>query len=190
MGAYSGLIPHPRFGILTHNPAGSNEAPSEQPVHRHVNAFRPDASSSAFSMMLGLLETLRKLVLSGLEPASFLIAVQPDGRPVMVTGAESADELPRLSSQYGPISLVFLLKARPMSAGILLQVCETTGGAGYALDQLCRRSPGGGFEVLPHCWRADPPRARSSASSAYQSTSGLIPYFGFRNSSLLNQRIC
>ena len=191
MDAYCALIPHPLVGTLICCPAGSDRAPIEKPVQINATPFRPGASSSAFSIMVSLLETLRNLVLSGHEPASFLIAVQPDGRPVLVAGA-SAAELPRVRYDYGAVSLAFVVSARRTPAGLLLQVSEPTGHTGYVLDQLCRRTAGGFYEALPHCWRevSSSRPTLDRASSAYQSTSGLIPYWGSRNSSLLNQRIC
>ena len=82
MGAQGGLIPHPSVGASCPL-AGSDRAQRERPSEKHINAFRPGASS-AFSIMLGLLETLRNVALiSGQEPASFLIAVFEDGRLVL-----------------------------------------------------------------------------------------------------------
>ena len=186
MGATGSLAPFPNFGSQCRFLAGSDQAQREKLVPTNFTAFRPGAPSSAFSMMLDLLEILRNLVLSGHEPASFLIALETDGRPVLVSDAEPAAQLPRLRSEYGSIPLAFLVSARRIAAGILLQVAEPTGHTGYCLDQLCREYGAGTCQVMPHCWR---PESFSSASSAYHSTSGLIPYWGLRNSSLLNHRI-
>lgn len=141
----------------------------------------------AFATMLGLLETLRNLLLSGQEPASFLIGLRRSGAPVLIAGAESSADLPRLRNQYGVLESAFLVAARRTSGGTLLEVSDAGGETGYTLDQFCRRTASGSYEALPHCWR---PPSIAKASSAYQSTSGLIPYWGFRNSSLLNHRIC
>jgi len=192
MGAQAGLIPHPNFGQFFTCAAGSRQVRDEQPVDTPVITQPPDAPTAAFSMMLGLLETLRNLALSGLEPAPFLFALLPDGRSLAVAGAESAEDLWRLRASYGSIDLAFLVSARQAAGGLWLQVSEPTGRTGFSLDQFCRPAAAGRYQPLPPCWRPDPSRQpnRSSASSAYHSTSGLIPYWGLRNSSLLNQRIC
>lgn len=185
MGAHGSLIPLPTFGTPTLT-AGSVKAQSEQPFENYTDAFRLGAPFTAFSTMLDLLETLRNLVVSGHEPASFLIAIRQDGSPVMIAGADSAD-LPRLYYEYGPLDLAFLVSARSVPGGVLLQVSEPANRSGYILDQFCRRTAAGSYEALPHCWRRP---SLPKASSAYHSTSGLIPNWGCRNSSLLNQRIC
>jgi hypothetical protein len=166
--------------------AGSAKTQSERPFETYTDACRLGAPSAAFSTMLSLLETLRNLVVSGHEPASFLIGLRQGAAPVMVADGDATD-LPRLRYEYGSIDLAFLVSARPVSGGLLLQVDEPTGWSGYALDQFCRRTAGGFYEALPYCWRRP---SLPNASSAYQSTSGLIPNWGCRNSSLVNQRIC
>ena len=181
MGARQGPAPDPSFGSICYS-AGSGYAQREEPVGNTVNALRPGAPS-VYSVMLGLLETLRTQVLSGPEPAPFLIAVTRGGWPVMAAG--DAD-VTRLGYQYGPIELAFRVSARPMAGGLLLQVEEPTSRTDHVLEQFCRRTPAGALEALPHSWRHP---TRSSASSAYHSTSGLIPYWGFRNSGLLNHLI-
>jgi hypothetical protein len=71
-------------------------------------------------MMLDLLETLRNLVLSGHEPASFLFALRAEGSPIMVSAADPEAEWPRLWRQYGGISLAFAVRAWTVAAGALL----------------------------------------------------------------------
>ncbi len=178
MDASSGLIPHPSFGTSPRIAAGSAGVPCEQPALTHLDAYRHSASS-AYSMMLTLLETLRNLMVSGHEPAPFLIAIRQNGSILLVLGRESVSHIPSLA-------LAFLVSARRLAGGMLLEVRET-GGSGYILDQFCRLTAAGSYEPLPHCWRQP---ILAKASSAYQSTSGLIPYWGFRNSSLLNHLIC
>gem|GEM_PF-2857891 len=185
MGAQGSLIPHPIFGKPNRTPAGLGTAQRGRPVE-NMQALRPSASLSAFSVMLGLLETLRNLILSGHEPASYLAAIQEDGRPILVRAADPASELPRLRNQYGLVELAFSVSARASGSGVLLQVTDLGGQTGYILDQFCRRAANGSYEPLPHCWRA---LSLSRASSAYQSTSGLIPNRGFLRSILLNHLI-
>ena len=181
MDPLGGLIPHPRIGANNPLAAGFDGAQSEKPIAKYVRAFRPGGSSPAYSIMLGLLETVRNLVLSGHEPAPFLVCLLRDRGPVMIAG--SAAELRRVQNQYGPVSVAFEVSAQSARGGVWLHVSEPTGQTGYYLEQFCLRKTGSGYEALPYCWR------RASASSAYQSTSGLIPYWGFRNSSLLNHLI-
>ncbi len=177
MDAPRGLIPHPTLsGSLNRATAGSR-AHSERPLPI-LDSCRPDASSTAFSLMLGLLEILQNLVLSGHEPAAFLIAPLDDGRLVMVAGEDA-----QLSPQHGSAARSFRVSTRPAAAGVWLTVEQAAGGD-HRLEQFCRRDRVGRYEALPHSW------TRSRASSAYHSTSGLIPYWGFRNSSLLNHRMC
>jgi len=151
-----------------------------------MQASRPGAPPSAFSVMLGLLETLRNSIFSGYEPASYLAAIQPDGRPILIRAADPASELLRLRNHYGLVELAFSVSARPSSGGVLLQVADVGRQTGYILDQFCRRSVDGSYEPLPPCWRE---QSLSRASSAYQSTSGLIPNRGFLRSALLNHSI-
>lgn len=183
MGARGGLILHPNFGT-TSSLAGSETVQREQPTENDVNACRPGASPAALSIMLDLLETLRNLVVSGQEPASFLVALVRSGRAILVAGVEPEPSLDRLRNQHGPIEMAFRISAREIAGGMLLQVADATGG--YVLEQFCRRGARG-YEPLPHSWRQP---MRASASSAYHRTSGLTPYWASRNSTLLNQRIC
>jgi len=169
MDATNGLTPHPSLRARNCG-AGFDEAHSEKPVRQYPNPYRP-AASSAYSLMLGLLETLKNLAVFGQEPAPFLVAVLEDDRQVLVAGG-SAEDLTRLRNQYGSVSLAFQVSGRAVSGGLWLEVSEPTGETGYRLNQFCRRAANGVYEALPHCW------SRSSAPSAYQSTSGLIPNWG------------
>ena len=157
MDALHGLIPHPKFGTPRSYVAGSEEAQSGKPLAQYTHPFRPGAPPMAFSMMLGLLESMRNAVLSGHEPAPYLIAVFPDGGPILVADPEPVMELSRLRLERGPISQAFLVGGRRMAGGILLQVAEPTGRTGYRVEQFCRRNAAGAFEALPHCWREAPP---------------------------------
>ncbi len=58
MDALHGLIPHPKFGTPRSYVAGSEEAQSGKPLAQHTHPFRPGAPPLAFSMMLGLLESI------------------------------------------------------------------------------------------------------------------------------------
>ena len=156
MDAHHGLIPHPRFGMHFRNAAGSERAPSEKPFEPYFNPLRPGAPPLAFSMMLGLLETLRNAVLSGHEPAPYLIAALVDGAAFLVVDPEPARELSRLRCERGPGFLAFLVSARRIAGGTVLQVAEPSGRTGYSLEQFCRRHADGSYEALPHCWLEDP----------------------------------
>jgi len=136
--------------------------------------------------MLDLLETLRNLLLSGQEPAPFLIAVQHDGGVIMISASDPSRELIRVRNHYGSIAMAFAVKSTSLSGGRLLEVIDLASDAGYVLSQFCRKTSGG-YEAAPYCWRA---ASFARASSAYQRTSGLIPNWGSVNSCLLNQRIC
>ncbi len=181
MGARQGPAPDPSFGSICCS-AGSGYAQREEPVGNTINALRPGAPS-VYSVMLGLLETLRTQVLSGPEPAPFLIALTRGGRTVM---AAAGADVARLGYQYGPIDLAFRMSALRTAGGLLLRVEEPTGRTDHVLEQFCRRTPAGALEALPHSWRR---AIRSSAASSYHSTSGLIPYGVFHNSDLLNHLI-
>jgi hypothetical protein len=183
MSAEGGLRPYANF---TMRPAAAGGD-----AVKDSKTSPPGASSMVFSLMLDLLETLRHLVLSGYEPAPFLAAVQRSGRPVMIACADPERQLARLRNEYGPTGMAFSVSARPICGGLLLRVAELSGEGRRCLDQFCRRTAAGRYEALPDCWRESAPRQPSfaKASSAYHSTSGLIPYWGFRNSDLLNHLI-
>ncbi len=142
MDANRGLIPHPERGIC-HIVAGSN-SPVERPVAILNHSCRPDAPTPAFSTMLALLETLRNLIVSGHEPASYLIAPREGGSLWMSSG-----QWPRAGDQW-----VFRVGSRAVSDGRWLEVADETGRTGYRLEQFCRTLPGGGLEALPHVWSA------------------------------------
>lgn len=147
MDANRGLIPHPERGTCQ-IVAGSN-SPVEKPVAFLHESCRPDAPTSAFSTMLALLETLRNLMVSGHEPASYLIAPLEGGRLRMSSGG-----WPAAGDQ-----LVFRVGSRAVSDGHWLEVADETGRTGYRLEQFCRRLPGGRVEALPYVWsRTERPR--------------------------------
>ena len=140
MDANRGLIPHPERGIC--RIAAGSDSPAEKPVAILHQPCRPDVSTSAFSTMLALLETLRNLIVSGHEPASYLIAPLEGGRL-------------RMSSGQWPVAgdqLVFRVGSRAASDGHWLEVADETGRVGYRLEQFCRRLPGGHVEALPYVW--------------------------------------
>src|SRR5262245_42475959 len=93
MDASVSLIPHPRFGTSPRFAAGSAGVLCEQPASTHFDTYRHSASS-AYSMMLTLLETLRNLLVSGHEPAPFLIAIRQNGSMLLVSGGESVSPMP------------------------------------------------------------------------------------------------
>jgi hypothetical protein len=171
MGARQGPTPDPSFGSICRS-AGSGHAQREEPVDTFY-ALRPGAPS-VYSVMLGLLETLRNLVLSGPEPAPFLVALTRNGRPV-ITLADA--DTSRLRHEYGPIEMAFRVSARAIAGGLLLQVEEPTNQTGYVLEQFCRRTTTGTLEALPHSWRHPFP---SSASSA------IMPKRAFANPGLFD----
>ena len=142
MDANRGLIPRPERGTFCQTVAGSYGL-VEKPVAMPPCSCRPDVSSSVFSTMLALLETLRKLVVSGHEPASYLVRTQEGGPVLMVAGGDGQGL--RVSS-------------RAVAGGWWLEVSDESGRTGYRLEQFCRRGPWGRVEALPHCW------SRSSAS--------------------------
>ena len=156
MGTYRGLILHTSNCLA----AGSFCAIGKS-VLITSSSCRPDVASSAFSTMLGLLETLRNQVVSGHEPAPFLITVLPGGQLVMTAGVYAAP--------WSSLATAFRVTARATADGYWLDVSDATGRAGYRLEQFCRKLPGGRWEALPYCW------SRCTASRAYQRTSGFTP---------------
>jgi hypothetical protein len=167
MDVLGGLIP-----VSVRRPllAGSQTAQSEKPVPNCPDALRPGASAEAFSHMLGLLETLRNLVRSGQEPASFLIAL-PDRRhpAVMAATADPRAHLQRLEGEYGSIALAFYVCTRPSSGGIWLEVRDMTRSDGYRLEQFCRPATSSAMQVWPPCWRRV---SRSSPGAPYGRKTG------------------
>jgi hypothetical protein len=157
----SGLIPYkPRRA------AGSQATQFEKPVTTPPEPLRPGTSSAAFSIMLGLLETLGNLVLSGQEPAPFLIAL-PDrpGAPVLVATPDPGTHLRRLEREHGGVPMAFFVAARSADGGVWLEVRDLTGAAGDRLEQFCRRTGQGRMEALPYSWSVASRPARHHATS-------------------------
>ena len=112
--------------------------------------------------MLTLLETLRKLVVSGYEPAPYLVTVDGDGVLHMT-----------LEGDAGPGS--FRVGAREMAGGYCLEVSD--GQSRYRLEQFCRKQPGGRWDLLPEAWRQSQavpslPTAQSNNAESGTATSG------------------
>jgi hypothetical protein len=142
MDANRGPIPHPERGIHCQSVAGSYDL-VEKPIAKLPYSCRPAVSSPVFSTMLALLETLRNLVVSGHEPASYLVSVFPNG------GLRLTLDGVRASAEA---SQSFTLSARPIAAGYSLAVEDVTGRGGYRVEQFCRSLPGGRLVALPHGW--------------------------------------
>ena len=102
----------------------------------------PGPPTAAFSTMLALLETLRNLILSGHEPAAYLIAPLAGGSIRMSTVPD-----PAASNQPA-----FRVGSRAVSGGHWLEVTDESGRTGYRLEQFCRSLPTGQIQVLPYAW--------------------------------------
>lgn len=143
MDATRGLIPHPARGPFR-SVAGSY-SPVEKPVAIPPYSHRPDVSPKAFSTMLALLEILRNLVISGHEPAAYIIATLEGGQARIVVAGEQ--------ERLGSVRPGFRVGSRAVSGGNWLEVSDATEPQGYRLEQFCRRLPDGRLEALPHVWR-------------------------------------
>jgi hypothetical protein len=142
MDANRGLVPRPERGTCCQTVAGSYGL-VEKPVAKPPCSRRPGVSSPAFSIMLALLETLRNLVVSGHEPASYLVSVLPNGSLRLTLNA---------ARPPADAARAFTISARSFGSGHSLAVHVVTGQSGYRVEQYCRSLPGGRLETLPHCW--------------------------------------
>jgi hypothetical protein len=158
MDTFRGLIPHPLLGAPHRLQAGSSRL-AEKPVLNPFAFLGPRVSEKVFPAMLALLETLRNQVVSGYEPASFLITLSYSGR-ILITGVGEPPP-------WSPAAAVFRVAAKSAAGGCWLEVEHAADRTGYRLEQFCRKLPGGRWEALPYRW------SRSGASSAYPRTPGL-----------------
>jgi len=136
MDASCGLILHPERGIRYVMAAGSSGA-VEKPVSITPIPCRPGVSSTVFSTMLVLLETLRNLVVSGHEPAPYLISEDEGGRVLMTLEGRGNG---------------YRVQRRAAGGGYRLEVTDETGQTGYRLEQFCRQLPNERLEAMPQAW--------------------------------------
>jgi hypothetical protein len=108
----------------------------------HPGHPRSGPPTAAFSTMLALLETLRNLILSGHEPAAYLIAPLAGGSLRM-----STVPYPAASNQPA-----FRVGSRTVAGGHWLEVTDESGRTGYRLEQFCRSLPSGKIQALPYVW--------------------------------------